>query len=262
MANLPMSPVLCTGCAKPSVRDTDEIPWETGRRGAILEENPMYRSLWFLCAVIATLSLPAGASARTPDALRGAKLRSATGTLTITETRCPAGSTNCGKTKLEETFKAVKPRTRASEGRPGFSTGVQIVGQGTGSCSAESPVTTVTAADGSLQIISAARTIPGKFDSTRVVASSTRRGVRIAWLEPLAPAIACDYFGEPDTVLALPAAQRLPSALISPLIRPRALKSSRFSVLIGGSREWNDAAADGTPIAGRASWRLTLKYTR
>lgn len=223
----------------------------------------MYRSTWTLIVVLAAVALPAQAAARPLEALRGATLKTVTGTLTITETRCPQGSTSCGKTTLTEKFNAARPRTRATDGRPGFPAGLRISGRGTGQCYQESPPETITGPDGSVQFIgSAARLIPGDFDSTSVVASGSKRGVRIAWLEPLAPGVACDYFGEPDTGLALPVAQALPDALVSPLIRPRALKRSKFSVMIAGSQEWSDPAADGGVVAGRASWRLRLGYKR
>lgn len=222
----------------------------------------MYRSTLILFAVMAALALPAAASARKVDALRGATLQSVAGTLTITETRCPQGSTSCGKATLDEKFDATKPRTRPADGRTGFPLGVRIPGRGTGQCYAESAPTVITGPDGSVQFIgSSARLTPGRFDATRIVASSSRRGIRIAWLEPLAPAIACDYFGEPDSTLAVPAAQALAGGLISPLIGPRVLKRSHFGVTIAGSQEWNEQAADGTQVAGRASWRLRLEYS-
>ena len=224
----------------------------------------MKRLTWILLpAVLAALLLPAGAAARPLDLLRKAKLQSATGTLTISESRCPAGSTNCGATKLTQKFDSgAKPRTRSVDGRTDFPVGLRIPGKGTGDCYEESPVETVTAPDGSQMILSSARLDPGSFDATKVVAANRGRGVRFAWLEPLAPGIVCDYFGEPDSALALPAARQLPGALISPVIGTRTLKRSRFSVTIAGSQEWNDAAADGTQIAGRASWRLRLDYAR
>ena len=223
----------------------------------------MYRSTWILFAVLAVVALPSAANARPLEALRGAKLQSVAGTLTISETRCAQGSTSCGKATLQEKFEATKPRTRSAEGRAGFPAGVQIPGRGTGQCYAESAPTVITGPDGSVQFLgSSARVTPARFDATRIVASSSRRGIRIAWLEPLTPAIGCDYFGEPDTRLALPAVQDIPSALVSPLIGPRALKRSRFSVTIAGSQEWNEPASDGTQVAGRASWRLKLAYKR
>jgi hypothetical protein len=221
----------------------------------------MYRSTWLLIALLAALALPSAAGARARDALHGAKLQSAAGTLTISESRCAQGSTACGKATLTEKFDATSPRTSAGKGRPGFLAAVRIPGRGTGQCYAESPATVITGPDGSVQFIgSAARLLPGKFDSTRIATSSTKRGARIAWLEPVAPGISCDYFGEPDTTLTLPAAYT--SSLLSPLISTRTLKRPRFTVTIAGSQDWNGAAADGTQIASRASWRLKLNYTR
>jgi hypothetical protein len=225
--------------------------------------TPMLRSTWILIAVLASLAPASAASARSRDALRGAKLQAVAGMLSITETRCPQGSSACGKATLDEKFDASRPRTRSAEGRTGFPMGARIAGRGSGQCYAESPPETFTGPDGSVQFLgSAARVTPGKFHSTRIVASTSKRGVRIAWLEPLTPGITCDYFGEPDTSLEVPAAQKLADALVSPLIGTRALKRSRFSVTIAGSQEWNDPAADGTQIAGRASWRLKLTYVR
>jgi hypothetical protein len=223
----------------------------------------MYRSTWILLAVLAVVALPAQAAARPLKALRGAELQSVAGTLTITETRCAQGSSSCGQATLTEKFDAAKPRSRSVGGQPGFPAGLRIPGRGTGQCYQESAPEVITGPDGSVQFIgSAARLLPGRFDATSVVGSSTKRGVRIAWLEPLAPLIACDYFGEANTTLALPSAEQLPSALISPLIVPRVLKRSRFSVTIAGSKEWDEPAADGGNVAGRASWRLRLDYER
>jgi hypothetical protein len=120
---------------------------------------------------------------------------------------------------------------------------------------------TQTGPDGSVQIITgAAQLLPGEFIATRVAIASSKRGVRVAWLEPLAPSIECDYFQEPDTLLALPSTQAVPSALVSPTISARMLKRSRFSITIAGSKEWNDTAADGTIVNGRGSWKLRLDY--
>jgi hypothetical protein len=216
-----------------------------------------------ILATVLVLLLPGAAMARDP--LHNAKLQSATGTLTITETRCPPGSTtNCGKARLDEKFSTTpEPTTRSAPGRPGFPLGRRIAGKGSGQCNAESPTTEVTGPDGSAQFLgSASRVTPGKFTGTRIVVASARRGIRIAWLEPLAPGVRCDYFGEAGTDLALPAANELPIALVSPTIAPRVLKRSRFSVTIAGSQEWNEQAADGTAVAGRASWRLRLDYRR
>jgi hypothetical protein len=41
-----------------------------------------------------------------------------------------------------------------------------------------------------------------------------------------------------------------------------ALARSHFSILIAGSREWSEQAADGTNVSGHASWRLRLDYKR
>ena len=93
--------------------------------------------------------------------------------------------------------RAVRPK------RPGAGDGGRARGKDhTGPCrgSRDPPQT---GPDGSVQLIeSAARVTPGKFDSTRIDVTSTRRGARIAWLEPLSPGISCDYFGEPGTTLA------------------------------------------------------------
>jgi hypothetical protein len=40
----------------------------------------------------------------------------------------------------------------------------------------------------------------------------------------------------------------------------RVVERSRYSVVIAGSREWNEQEADGTQVIGRASWRLRLEY--
>jgi len=219
----------------------------------------MLRSTWILLAVLASLAPASAASARPRDALRGAKLQSVAGTLTITETRCPQGSNACGKATLVEKFDRAGSRTNSGKGHPGFVASVRISGQGTGQCYAESPNTVITGPDGSVQFIgSAARLIPGRFDFTRIAASSVRRGARIAWLEPLTPGISCDYFGEPDTTLALPATRA--GALLSPLITTRTLERPHFSVTIAGSQEWNEPQPDGSQVNGRASWRLKLKY--
>jgi hypothetical protein len=221
------------------------------------------RAASILVPVLVLLTLPAAATARDP--LRGAKLQSATGTLTITETRCPPGSTtNCGRARLDEKFRAApEPTTRSVPGRPGFPLGRRIAGKGGGQCSAESPTTVVTGPDGSAQFLgSASRVTPGKFAGTRIAVATSRPGIRIAWLEPLAPGIRCDYFGEAGTGLALATGNELPTALVSPMIAPRVLKRSRFSVTIAGSQQWNEQTADGTAVAGLASWRLRLDYRR
>jgi hypothetical protein len=221
----------------------------------------MLRLTWIL--VLAALALPASASARPLDVLRNAKLQSASGTLTITETRCPAGaqpgSPDCGKATLDETFDSAAPRTRSVDGAPGFPAGFRATGRGRGTCEAESPTTVVNGPDGSAQLLGgSARVVPGRFDATRVVLAAGKHGVRIAWLEPFAPSIACDYFDEPGTTVDVPIAQGLPSAVIG----PSALKRSRFSATIAGSQDWNEPVADGTQVSGHATWRIRLDYKR
>jgi hypothetical protein len=215
-----------------------------------------------LFLALAVLALPAAAQARPLDALRGARLQAATATVKLSETRCPPGTTtNCGKTQLDETFKAAKPKTTTVKGQPGFPAGVQIPGKGAGQCYTESPTTIQTGPDGSVQVLGgAAQLLPGEFAAQRIAIAATKRGVRVAWLEPVAPAIDCDYFQEPDTLLALPATQPVPSALVSPTISARMLKRSRFSITVAGSQDWTDTAADGSAITGRADWKLRLDY--
>jgi hypothetical protein len=224
----------------------------------------MKRSTWtLLAALLLALALPAAAHAAS---LGKAKLRSATGSLTISEARCPVdaqpGSPDCGKVELDSTFvSAPKARAHAGAGRAGFPLGLRITGVGKGQCNSESPTTVVTGPDGSVQLLTgSARVEPGTFDSTRIVVANGKRGIRVAWLEPLAPGFVCDYFNEPATTLALPAGEQLPNAVVSPLIAARVLKRSRFSVTIAGSKEWNEQAADGTQVIGRANWRLRLIY--
>jgi hypothetical protein len=209
---------------------------------------------------LAALVLPAGATARPLDLLRGAKLQAATGSLTISETRCPPGSTDCGHLTLRETLKSgPKPRTRSARGRPGFPVGVRVSAGGGGQCEAESPTTVITAPDGSTQLLSgASRLDPGKFDTTRIVVAGSNRSVRIGWLEPLVPGIACDYFDERGTQLAVPAGPPLQSVVL-PL---HVLKRSRFSATIAGTQQWTGQAADGTQVTGSATWRLRLDYRR
>lgn len=212
-------------------------------------------------ALIALLAGPSAASARSHDMLRGAKLQSATGTLSITETRCPQGSTdNCGNVNLQEDFKnGSKPRTHRTAGRKGFTAGLRISGSGAGRCSAESPTSLVTGPDGSQQFLGAASSVePGKFAATRVVLAGGRRGVRVAWVEPFAPGVNCDYFKQPGTTLRVPAVAQLQSSLLG----VRVLTRSRFSVNIAGSKQWTEQAPDGTQVSGRATWRLRLNYKR
>jgi hypothetical protein len=207
------------------------------------------------------LAAPAGAHERPRDLMHGAKLQSAAGTLTISESRCPQGSTeNCGEVKLRENFKTrPKPGARKTAGRTGFSAGLRIKGAGTGECSAQSPTSLVTGPDGSQQFLGAASSVePGKFAATRVALAGDRRGVRIAWLEPIAPGFDCDYFNERGTTLRVPAAAQLQSSLV----RVRVLKRSRFTVTIAGSKQWTRQEQDGTQVSGSASWRLRLTYKR
>jgi hypothetical protein len=222
------------------------------------------RSLLVISVLTALLVGPASAGASDLQSLKKAKLQRATGTLTITESRCTPGSSDCGKAKLESAFATTEAsRTQRAQGRPGFPLGASISGRGSGECSAESPTTVVTGPDGSIQFLSgASRLEPGAFQSTRIAAVAGKRGVRIAWLEPLTPGLACDYFEQPDTTLALPASPALPRALISPYLSPRALRRKHFSVTIGGSQDWTEQDADGTNVAGQATWRLRLEYKR
>jgi hypothetical protein len=212
-------------------------------------------------ALVLALAVPAGAAARPRDLLHGAKLQSATGTLSISESRCPQGtSTNCGEVQLQEKFKSGRrPGAHATAGRTGFSAGLRIKGTGTGECSAQSPTSLVTGPDGSQQFLGSASSVePGKFGATRVMLAGGRRGVRIAWLEPLVPGFDCDYFNERGTSLRVPAAAQLQSSRVS----VRELKRSRFSVTVAGSRNWAEQEPDGTQVTGRASWRLRLDYKR
>ena len=226
--------------------------------------DPTMRSLLVIFVLAALVVLPASAGASSLQSLKKAKLQRATGTLTISESRCPGGSTDCGNAKLESTFATTAvPRTQSAPAPPGFPLGASISGRGTGECSAESPTTFVTGPDGSAQFLSgASRVEPGSFQTTRIAAVANKRGVRIAWLEPLTPGLACDYFEQPDTALALPASPALPSALISPYLSSRALRRKHFSVTIGGSQEWTEQEADGTNVTGQANWRLRLEYKR
>jgi hypothetical protein len=222
------------------------------------------RSLLAILALAALLLLPASSEAGGLASLKKAKLQKATGTLTITESRCAAGASECGQARLESSFATTAvPRTKSAPAPPGFPLGASISGRGTGECSAESPSSIVTSPDGSAQFLSgASRVEPGVFQTTRIAAVSNRRGVRIAWLEPLTPGLVCDYFEQPDTTLALPATPALPNALISPYLSSRALRRKHFSVTIGGSQEWTEQEADGTSVTGQASWRLRLEYKR
>jgi hypothetical protein len=220
---------------------------------------------WTALLSIAALAAPGVAFARPLDSLRGAKLQSAVGTLTISESHCPAGSTtSCDTVTLKEGFKAgPEPRLRATAGRPGFPLGMRIEGAGSGTCYSQSAPVIQTGPDGSLQLIgSAARLVPGKFKASRIAVSSASRGVRFAWLEPLAPGVDCNYFEGSGPFLAVPAAAQLQNQLVSPVISARVLKRSHFGVTIAGGQEWNEEAADGTQVTGRASWRLHLGYKR
>jgi hypothetical protein len=222
------------------------------------------RSLLAISVLAAALAAPATAGAGVVQSLKSAKLQRVTGSLTITESRCPPGSSECGKSKLEAAFDGgVKPRTKSEKGPAGFPLGARISGRGSGECSAESPSTVLTGPDGSVQFLSgASRLDPGTFASTRIAAFAGKRGVRIAWLEPLTPGLVCDYFEEPGTVLALPATPALPRTLVSPYLNPRALARKRFSITIAGSQDWTEQATDGTKVAGTAGWRLRLDYRR
>lgn len=225
----------------------------------------MKRPTWILISMLLVgAALPSLAHAGPLDAFRKAKLQSATGTLTMTETRCAPGASDCGKARLDEKFVSARsPKQRADSGLPGFTTGRRIAGNGTGMCNAESPTTIITGPDGSVQFLEgAARVDPGSFDATRIALAAGKRGVRVVWREPLAPAIVCNYFDEPGTEVALPAAVQLPPSLISPTIGPRVFKRARFTITIAGAQDWTETAADGTQVTGRASWKLQLAYKR
>jgi hypothetical protein len=216
-----------------------------------------------LLLLLPALLVPAVAQARPLDALRKAQLKAVTATVSLTERRCPPGSANCGTTKLVETFlSGPKVKTRAAEGRPGFPAGVRIAGKGSGECDEESPSVTITGPDGSVQqfLDGAVRVTPGRFGATQIAVASSKRGVRVAWLEPLAPSVGCDFFSQPDTVLSLPSTTAVPDALVSPAIGSRVLRRARFSIRIAGSKEWNETAADGQLVTGHASWKLRLDY--
>jgi hypothetical protein len=215
-----------------------------------------------LLLLLPALVVPAVAQARPLDDLRRAQLKAVTATVTLTERRCPAGSANCGTTKLVETFRSgPKVKTRAAEGRPGFPAGVRIAGKGSGECDEESPSVTITGPDGSVQFLDGAlRVTPGRFGATRIAVASNQRSVRVAWLEPLAPSVSCDFFSQPDTVLSLPSTAEVPDALVSPAIGSRVLRRARFSIRIAGSKAWNETAADGRLVTGHASWKLRLDY--
>jgi hypothetical protein len=212
--------------------------------------------------LLAAMLVPGVAQARPLDDLRQARLNAVTATVSLTERRCPPGSANCGTTKLVETFRSgPQVTTRAAEGRPGFPAGVRIAGKGSGVCDEESPSVTITGADGSVQFLDGAlRVTPGKFGATRIAVASSKRGVRVAWLEPLRPSVSCDFFSQPGTVLSLPSTAAVPDALVSPAIGSRVLRRARFSIRIAGSKAWNETAADGRLVTGHASWKLRLDY--
>ena len=219
-------------------------------------------------AAVAASAFPCAARAGTLDAVRAAKLERAVGELKISESRCPAGvqpgSSDCGKLALTSSFASgARPRTRATAGRAGLPVGRRIPGRGRADCSAESPATVVTGPDGSTQILSgASRLEPGRFTGTQIAVGSAKRGIRFAWLEPLAPSVACMYFDDPATKLALPASAESTGSGVAVTIARRVVRRSRFSVVIAGSREWAEQEPDGTQVAGRASWRLRLDYRR
>ena len=215
----------------------------------------------------AALAFPGAAVAGTLDAVRASKLLGAAGRLTISESRCPAGvqpgSSDCGKVALSSSFQtAAKPRTRAATGRGNLPIGRLIIGRGRSECSAESPATVATGPDGSTQIFSgASRLEPGQFVTTQIAVGGSKRGVRFAWLEPLAPSVNCTYFDDPATTLALPRlAQAVDSAMATVTVSRRVVRRARFAVVIAGSRDWTEQEADGTQVAARATWRLRLDY--
>jgi hypothetical protein len=224
----------------------------------------MKRPTLILLTALLALLVPALAAARPLDRLHGAKLQAATGTMTIKETRCPAGSSDCGTTQLDESFGAKPaPRTTSASGGTGFPQGLRVRGKGSSKCSAESPPSVVTGPDGSTQFVgSAARVSPGRFKTTRIALAANKRGVRVAWLEPIAPSVSCNYFDDPATDLAVPARQPLQRGLVSHTIGSRMLKRTRFSITIAGSQGWDETTGDGTRVIGRATWKLRLDYAR
>ena len=205
--------------------------------------------------------LPAAARAGALNAARDAELRSAVGSLSITETRCPPGSAACRHLTLTTRFASGShPRVRRTRGRARFAFGLRLSGRGSGTCSAESPSVVVAAPDGSMQLLGGAqRAEPANSDATKIFIGAGRRGARWAWREPLTPGFRCVYFDEPGRGLAVPRSAPIPT---SARIPARVLRRSHFTVTIAGSRAWAGQAADGTTVAGHARWRLRLRYSR
>jgi hypothetical protein len=152
------------------------------------------------------------------------------------------------------------PHIRRTRGLRGFALGVRASGRGRGQCAAESPAVTVTAPDGSMQLLGGAQRLdPLSFAATRIFIGVGRRGARWAWREPVAPAYRCVYFGDPGAPLALPRSVAIPA---SGWIPRRVLRRRHFVVKISGSRAWTRQAADGTSVKSLARWSLRLRYSR
>jgi hypothetical protein len=213
-------------------------------------------------ALLAVLAAPAAAK----DALGGAVLQSATGQMSLTETRCAAGAaaSDCGHVKLTNSFSAgPRPAASNTSGPAGFRNAVVVHGRSRGICSADSPPSIVTATDGSMQILAGAQRVePANAKSTTIAFAAGARGARWAWLEPFDPSFTCTYFDEPATTIAVPLSAGLPRALTSRLIPPRVLHRSRFSVRVAGKQAWSSTASDGTTVTGSGTWTLTLNYAR
>ena len=209
-----------------------------------------------LLAFLLALALPGAAQAGSLDAVRAATLQSAVGRMSIEQSRCPPGSENCGSVNLSVRFEAgPRPRTRSARGVADFPVGVRIRGLGSGTCSAESPSSIITAPDGSMQLLAGAQRVdPASFSTTRLGIGSGRRGARWLWLEPLSPSAACTYFDAPGN-LALPQA-----VAVSSWVSPRLLRRARFGVTIAGSYAWQEPGADGGVVSNRATWSLRLAY--
>jgi hypothetical protein len=219
----------------------------------------LHRSL--LLALLVGVVLPAAARAGALNAARDAELRSAVGSLSITETRCRPGSADCRHLTLRTRFASGHHlRVRHSRGRAQFALGVRLSGRGSGECAAESPAVLVTAPDGSMQLLGGAQRVePASSDATGIFIGAGRRGARWAWREPLAPGFRCVYFDQPGYGLALPRSVPIPT---SAWIPAHVLRRSHFTVTVAGSRAWAGQAADGSTVTGHARWRLRLRYSR
>ena len=195
-----------------------------------------------------------------------AVLQSASGQMTLTETRCApeARAADCGHVKLTNSFSAgPRAATKKTAGVAGFRNGVLIGGRGRGDCSADSPPTIVTAPDGSMQILSGAvRVEPARTKGSAIAIATTSRGARWAWLEPVDPSFTCTYFGQSGTALAVPSNTGVPRSVTSRVISARVLRRARFTVRIAGTQKWESPETDGTKVTGTGSWELTLKYAR